>query len=221
MKKVMIALAVASVSVVGASMIENPEAEFNGIVNGIYNWGEQAYLEASAEKYGKLIGTLISTAVTTVIWISIFVMMNVVKARKTAKRLIDEVLQNGTAEIAERKKEQQTAEYQINHQIVFQETPESEVIEQAKARLLYQQLKQDVRVLEERSAWLPHEIQRAKNALDNTALLENKYKEAYIEASNNRIKAANRYTELVKDLEDEQKEIKKIHEELERLKALI
>lgn len=190
-------------TIYGAMTVENPKEYLYQAQEGI----NQAYYyckESIQENTKQWIGSIITAIVTTIMWISVVIFL-----RKPSD--IDQVIK--------------TVNDVIKTNVIPKsgiDTVESNpILEKAQARALYNQLKQDLIILEGRKKWMPEQIEeirdnltQAKRNLVQANNAQKQCQEEYDQINNELVK-------LTRESCTQEDEIKNINIELERLKELI
>lgn len=191
----LIAITLTGTLLAGCIFIENIEQKWNETQRNVI----QLYYvskEKVEQNPQQIIGTFITTIISGAIWISIL------KLRRVPVDNLANSFNNAT-------------KVETNKQ------EESQVLERAKARAIYNQLKQDLVILEGRKKWLPEQIQearkrlsKARQNLEDATNIERECKKEY-ELANSAL------NELITEDEKQYDEIIVINMELERLKSSI
>lgn len=191
----LIAITLTGTLLAGCIFIENIEQKWNETQRNVI----QLYYvskEKVEQNPQQIIGTFITTIISGAIWISIL------KLRRAPVDNLANSFNNAT-------------KVETNKQ------EESQVLERAKARAIYNQLKQDLLILEGRKKWLPEQIQearkrlsKARQNLEDATNTERECKKEY-ELANSAL------NELITEDEKQYDEIIVINMELERLKSSI
>lgn len=196
-------------SILGIIYLETPKDDFATIVDSVIvaYYKSQYYVQENPDRMVP-IGC---GAVTTLIWIGILIFGRSNKATKTIPEKKSESIASAT-------KDKQTGDWLISVQY---EERQTEAVERAKARSLNHQLHVDKCTLEGRQKWMPEELSKAERELDNARDRMHIAEETLQRTKDKFRECKRRLDELLKESDKNEKELKDIQTEIDRLKTLI